>query len=79
MAEHDLVVRGGTVIDGSGGDAYLADVAVSGQTITEVGQVAGAGRQEIDADGAIVTPGFVDIHTARQPGPTGSRRPAITA
>jgi N-acyl-D-aspartate/D-glutamate deacylase len=63
MAEHDLVVRGGTVIDGSGGDAYLADVAVSGQTITEVGQVAGAGRQEIDADGAIVTPGFVDIHT----------------
>lgn len=63
MAEHDLVIRGGTVIDGSGADACVADVAVSGQTITAVGQVTGKGHQEIDAGGAIVTPGFVDIHT----------------
>ncbi|MYF52203.1 MAG: amidohydrolase family protein [Gammaproteobacteria bacterium] len=63
MAEFDLVVRGGEVIDGSGADGRAADVAVRGGTIVEVGKVAGKGKQEIAADGAIVTPGFVDIHT----------------
>ncbi len=59
----DLVIRGGTVIDGRGAPARTADVAISGDRIVEVGSVDGAARREIDADGAIVTPGFVDIHT----------------
>ena len=63
MTEFDLVVRGGEVIDGTGTEGRTADVAVRDGTIVEVGQVGGKGRQEIAADGAIITPGFVDIHT----------------
>ncbi|MFC7495800.1 MULTISPECIES: N-acyl-D-amino-acid deacylase family protein [unclassified Nocardioides] len=63
MAEHDLVVRGGTLIDGSGEDRRTADVAVRDGIVTEVGRVSGRGREEIDADGALVMPGFVDLHT----------------
>ena len=63
MATHDLVIRGGTVVDGSGSERRTADVAIDGETITEVGQVSGTGAREIDAAGALVTPGFVDIHT----------------
>ena len=59
----DLVVRGGTVIDGTGAPGRVADVAVDDGVIVEVGRVAGSGRREVDADGAMVTPGFVDIHT----------------
>ncbi|MGI8755321.1 MAG: N-acyl-D-amino-acid deacylase family protein [Acidimicrobiales bacterium] len=59
----DLVIRAGTVIDGSGSPPRTADVAIVGQHIVEVGQVSGTGTREIDADGALVTPGFVDIHT----------------
>jgi N-acyl-D-aspartate/D-glutamate deacylase len=62
MAEHDLVIRGGTVIDGSGAPARTADVAVTGDRITAVGEVPGRGGREVDADGMLVTPGFVDIH-----------------
>ncbi len=62
MAEHDLVIRGGTVIDGTGAPRRTADVAVTAGVVTEVGRVDGTGRREIDADGALVTPGFVDIH-----------------
>jgi N-acyl-D-amino-acid deacylase len=60
---HDLVIRGGLVVDGSGGAPFEADVAVDGGTIVAVGTVTAAGREEIDARGLIVTPGFVDIHT----------------
>ena len=60
---HDLVVRAGTVVDGTGAPPRTADVAVDGGTITAVGAVGGGGRREIDADGALVTPGFVDVHT----------------
>jgi N-acyl-D-amino-acid deacylase len=60
---HDLVVRGGTVVDGTGGRARTADVAVTGGTVTEVGRVDGPAHRRIDADGALVTPGFVDVHT----------------
>ncbi len=60
---HDLIVRGGTVVDGTGGPGRTADVAISRGVVTEVGRVEGAARREIDADGALVTPGFVDIHT----------------
>jgi N-acyl-D-aspartate/D-glutamate deacylase len=63
MAAHDLVIRGGTVVDGTGAPARTADVAITGGMVTEVGRVDGDGRQEIDADGALVTPGFVDVHT----------------
>lgn len=60
---HDLVVRAGTVVDGTGGPGRTADVAVSDGVVTAVGRVEGPARREIDADGALVTPGFVDIHT----------------
>ncbi len=60
---HDLVVRGGTLIDGSGAAPREADVAIAGGKIAAVGRVAERGREEIDAKGKLVTPGFVDIHT----------------
>ena len=60
---HDLVIRNGNVIDGSGRPARAADVAVDGDRIVAVGEVTGTGRREIDADGAAVTPGWVDVHT----------------
>jgi N-acyl-D-aspartate/D-glutamate deacylase len=60
---HDVVIRGGTVADGLGGEPYEADVAISGGVITAVGAVSGGGREELDATGRLVTPGFVDIHT----------------
>ena len=61
--EHDLVIRGGTVADGTGSALREADIAVSNGVVTAVGEVAGAGREEFDAKGLLVTPGFVDIHT----------------
>ena len=63
MAKYDLVVRGGTVIDGTGGAPFEADVAVADGRIAVVGKVADAGTEEIDAKGHLVTPGFIDIHT----------------
>ena len=63
MPTFDLVVRGGTVVDGTGGAPRTADVAVSDGVIVEVGDVDGTADRTIDADGALVTPGFVDIHT----------------
>lgn len=63
MSTHDLVIRGGTIADGRGGDLFEADVAVTGGRISEVGKVTGKGRDEIDARGRLVTPGFVDVHT----------------
>lgn len=63
MAEFDYVVRGGTVVDGSGGAPVEADVAIAGGRIAQVGRVTGSGKEEIDAKGKLVTPGFVDIHT----------------
>ncbi|MCH2425687.1 MAG: amidohydrolase family protein, partial [Acidimicrobiales bacterium] len=59
----DLIIRGGTVVDGTGAPPVTADVAVDGDRIAEVGRVEGRARREIDADGLVVTPGFVDIHT----------------
>jgi N-acyl-D-aspartate/D-glutamate deacylase len=59
---HDLVVRGGTIVDGSGGEPFAGDVAVDEGVITEVGRVGGRAAREVDADGALVTPGFVDVH-----------------
>ncbi|MEM9521056.1 MAG: amidohydrolase family protein [Actinomycetota bacterium] len=60
---HDLVIRSGKVVDGTGAEPVTADLAVDGDRIVAVGRVAGTGRREIDADGALVTPGWVDVHT----------------
>jgi N-acyl-D-amino-acid deacylase len=60
---HDMVIRGGLVVDGTGTTPFAADVAIDGGLITRVGNVENKGREEIDATGKIVTPGFVDIHT----------------
>ena len=60
---HDLVIRDGTIVDGTGNAAFQGDVAVDGDTITAVGEVTERGRQEIAADGNAITPGFVDLHT----------------
>jgi N-acyl-D-amino-acid deacylase len=61
--EFDLVIRGGTVVDGMGGEPFVGDVAVKNGLITAVGGFAGSGEEEIAANGHIVTPGFVDVHT----------------
>src|SRR3954454_10877215 len=63
LTMHDLVIRGGLVVDGTGSEGRVADVAIADGVVTEVGKVADSGREEIDADGLLVTPGFVDIHT----------------
>ena len=59
----DLVIRGGAVVDGTGAEPVVADVAVSGGRIAEIGQVDGAAGRTVDADGLAVAPGFVDPHT----------------
>jgi N-acyl-D-aspartate/D-glutamate deacylase len=62
VTAYDLVIRGGSVADGTGAPLRTADVAIVGGRVVEVGTGLGHGWQEIDADGALVTPGFVDIH-----------------
>jgi N-acyl-D-aspartate/D-glutamate deacylase len=60
---HDLTITNAKIVDGTGADAVMGDVAVSGGRITEVGRVDGPARRTIDAEGRLLTPGFVDIHT----------------
>ena len=60
---HDTVIRGGTIIDGSGQPGYTGDVALQDGKIAQVGGKIGPGRREIAADGLLVTPGWVDVHT----------------
>ena len=60
---HDIVIRGGTIVDGTGAPASAGDVAIDGDRIVQVGGKAGPGRREVKADGRIVTPGWVDVHT----------------
>ena len=59
---HDIVIRVGQLVDGSGTEPYAGDLAIDGDQITAVGEVSGRGKQEIDAEGHMVTPGFVDLH-----------------
>ena len=60
---HDIVIRGGQIVDGTGSEPVPGDVAIDGNTIAAVGRVDGQGRREIDAEDHLVTPGFVDLHT----------------
>lgn len=63
MAQYDLIIRGGSIVDGTGSPAFIGDVALKDGLIAAVGQIAGTAEAEIDAHGKVVTPGFVDIHT----------------
>ncbi len=60
---HDLVIRGGLLVDGTGAEPFLGDLAIDDDTIVAIGRVDGTGTREIDAKGHAVTPGFVDLHT----------------
>ncbi len=60
---HDLVINGGTIVDGTGAAPREGNIAVDGGKIAAIGADVGAGREEIDARGKLVTPGWVDIHT----------------
>ena len=60
---HDVLIKGGTVIDGSGKPGFTADVAIANGRITEVGRIDTPARRTVPADGLLVTPGWVDIHT----------------
>src|SRR5579875_589258 len=60
---HDLVIEGGTVVDGTGEPPYTADVAVAGGRIVGLGRDLGQGRRRLDADGLLVMPGWVDVHS----------------
>jgi N-acyl-D-aspartate/D-glutamate deacylase len=62
VPDHDLLIKGGTVVDGTGAEPRTADVAVTGGVITEVGRIGGSAARTVEADGLLVTPGFVDIH-----------------
>ncbi len=62
-ASFDCVIRGGTVVDGTGNEPFVGDVAIKDGCVVQVGTVGGQGDREIDAKGKLVTPGFVDIHT----------------
>ncbi|HEV2530230.1 N-acyl-D-amino-acid deacylase family protein [Phenylobacterium sp.] len=59
----DLIIRNGTIVDGTGAKPFVGDIAIDGDRIVQVGEVEGPARREIDATGLIVTPGWVDIHT----------------
>ena len=63
MIMHDIVIRRGSIVDGTGAEPRIGDLAIDGGLISSVGGTAGPGRREIDASGLVVTPGFIDLHT----------------
>ena len=60
---YDLVIRNGKIVDGSGEASFMGDIAIKGDRIVKIGLVEDKGNKEIDAEGNLVTPGWVDIHT----------------
>ena len=79
---YDIVIRGGEIVDGTGGEPRRGDVAIQDGRIAALGTVAERGAREIDADGLTITPGFVDIHThptRRSAGTRTARRSPGTA
>lgn len=60
---HDIVIRGGTVVDGTGRDPFVADVGISNGLIAEIGKITAPAKRTIDANGQVVSPGFIDLHT----------------
>ena len=62
-SQFDLVIRAGTIVDGTGAAPYVADIGVKDGIITEIGDISARGSEEIDATGRTITPGFVDVHT----------------
>ena len=63
MSDYDLVIRNGLILDGTGGEPFTGDIGVKDGRIAAIGEVSGAGAEEIEAAGRIVTPGFIDLHT----------------
>ena len=59
----DLVIRDGLIVDGTGSEPFYGDIAIQNERIAEIGKLSGKAKQEIDAEGALVTPGFIDLHT----------------
>ena len=60
---YDIVIKNGLVVDGNGGAPYRADVAIQGERIAAIGTITDRAKRTIEAEGHLVTPGFVDIHT----------------
>ena len=60
---YDLVIRNGKIVDGSGEASFMGDIAINGDRIVKIGLIEDKGNKEIDAEGNLVTPGWVDIHT----------------
>ena len=60
---HDLIIRNGKIIDGSGKKPFFGDIAIDDGKITSIGKIENSGKEEFDAKGNLVTPGWVDIHT----------------
>ncbi|GJM30457.1 MAG: aminoacylase [Cyclobacteriaceae bacterium] len=63
LPDYDLIIRNGTIIDGSGAPGFIGDMAVNGDRIVEIGNISGQGKEEIDASELVVSPGFIDIHS----------------
>ena len=61
--KNDIVIKNGKIVDGTGSDPFFGDIAIKGDVISEMGEVTSSGKIELNADGRVVSPGFVDIHT----------------
>jgi N-acyl-D-amino-acid deacylase len=74
---HEIVAKGGTIVDGTGAEPFAADLAIDDGRITEIGGKIGGGRQVIDATAMVVSPGFVGIHTHLDSDKVAERQPEL--